>query len=532
MVSISPLMHYNEHPFHQGKMSGHVNPGHANAMAPRERHLKHASSPPSLPDDASYTHQLKRQETLHRTLSASNTYTKPHLGNITHGFPMSFKDSNIAPLVRHGDSHADQHLPKTPSLCDDVTMEEDSSDVDIDESDTSSPRTVPMPHPQASKLILRENTLPPARLNHQDSPPPSFRLPSIKSLIGNYDMHRVVNRDRIASKTGDWRIKRESQSPSPPLSDKILESSIRSGQTRELSGRRECRYNTTPEQSKSTLHPARFYAEEYDYRSRTDSPSSPIDDPFSLIKIESTPSSPRANIREQRDIRPSTSSSSSTTLSQMSSPGRFRSASGSSAPYRYSLPSTPQSSSNAQHWHPTPHLANVRDDGSPATSTLASRSDARPATTLRIKDEWKTHAVTLPGPQDVTVFKCTWASADGQCCGYTAKRHLVKRHIETRHLQIKDHICPVPSCGKAFPQRNSLQIHLNRHTGNKPHACRYDCGMSFNDPARRHKHMVDVHGYVPQGPRKRHRTAGNYASFEAIAPWSIQADGEDDEEEE
>lgn len=103
-----------------------------------------------------------------------------------------------------------------------------------------------------------------------------------------------------------------------------------------------------------------------------------------------------------------------------------------------------------------------------------------PRPSLRIKDEWKTHAEVIGGPHGITLFKCLWAGiGSNNRCGYTAKRHLVKRHIETRHLQIKyvrpltliarvvllniiirNHVCSF--CDKAFPQHNSLQIHLNR----------------------------------------------------------------------
>lgn len=139
-------------------------------------------------------------------------------------------------------------------------------------------------------------------------------------------------------------------------------------------------------------------------------------------------------------------------------------------------------------------------------------------TSSRDKNAWKEHArcITVDGEQ---VYRCMWrVGCDGNdkdYCGYTAKRHLVKRHIETRHLHFKDHKCTF--CGKAFPQRVSLNIHLNRHTGEKPHPCKYTgCDKRFSDPARRHKHMVEVHSYSPQGPRKRHRTTEDYHKISSL----------------
>lgn len=107
-----------------------------------------------------------------------------------------------------------------------------------------------------------------------------------------------------------------------------------------------------------------------------------------------------------------------------------------------------------------------------------------PANSTRDKNAWKDYAQVLTNENEETQFRCIWRTGHtGEItdyCGYTAKRHLVKRHIETRHLQFKyvsairylarnlmtrraiyrDHICEY--CGKAFPQRVSLQIHVNR----------------------------------------------------------------------
>ncbi|KLO07538.1 hypothetical protein SCHPADRAFT_945187 [Schizopora paradoxa] len=166
-------------------------------------------------------------------------------------------------------------------------------------------------------------------------------------------------------------------------------------------------------------------------------------------------------------------------------------------------------------------------------SQLLQAESSLPPPPPRNKNAWKDHAVLVKGAQDQTEFRCVWhggeSGKDTDICGYTAKRHLVKRHIETRHLQFKDHKCEY--CGKAFPQRVSLMIHVNRHTGEKPHKCRYDCDKTFSDPARRHKHMVEAHGYNPQGPRKRHRTTDSYhinSQFENLTPWTTSKDSTSD----
>lgn len=122
-----------------------------------------------------------------------------------------------------------------------------------------------------------------------------------------------------------------------------------------------------------------------------------------------------------------------------------------------------------------PSLAQSYPPGHPLQ--LAPQSPSVP----RNKNAWKDHAV-VPEANDQTEFRCVWrvgnAGTEADHCGYTAKRPLVKRHIETRHLQFKyvfssarlkvcypntfygDHICE--HCGKTFPQRASLMIHVNR----------------------------------------------------------------------
>ena len=70
--------------------------------------------------------------------------------------------------------------------------------------------------------------------------------------------------------------------------------------------------------------------------------------------------------------------------------------------------------------------------------------------------------------------------------------------------------------------------YMRGSTGDRPHECRYEgCDKKCSDPARRHKHMVEAHGYNPQGPRKRHRTTDSYhanSHFETLAPWAAKTD--------
>lgn len=63
-------------------------------------------------------------------------------------------------------------------------------------------------------------------------------------------------------------------------------------------------------------------------------------------------------------------------------------------------------------------------------------------------------------------------------------------------------------------------------TGMKPHECNFGCGKAFSDPARKHKHMVEVHNYIPKGPRKRSKAAieAQNSRFETMAPWVAKSD--------
>ncbi|KDQ64490.1 hypothetical protein JAAARDRAFT_28120 [Jaapia argillacea MUCL 33604] len=128
-------------------------------------------------------------------------------------------------------------------------------------------------------------------------------------------------------------------------------------------------------------------------------------------------------------------------------------------------------------------------------------------------DEWLQYA-QAEGAQ----HRCTWPTIKDDVhtpCGYLSRKHLVKRHIQTTHMKIKRWKCEF--CGKAFPQKGSLDNHKHTHTGAKPHECRFGCGESFNDPARRHRHMIERHGYIP----KRNQKNLGVSEMEPVLPMRL-----------
>ncbi len=129
-----------------------------------------------------------------------------------------------------------------------------------------------------------------------------------------------------------------------------------------------------------------------------------------------------------KKARSSILSASSSSLDELRRPERVPSTVASSCD-RDNIQNTRGLSSAPAERH-TPHLS------SSAPTPQPEGAIAR-LLTVRSKDEWKRHTVSMQGADDVAVFKCVWQVIGERPCGYTAKRHLVKRHVETRHLQIK-----------------------------------------------------------------------------------------------
>ncbi|KAJ7129691.1 hypothetical protein C8R44DRAFT_777410 [Mycena epipterygia] len=181
-------------------------------------------------------------------------------------------------------------------------------------------------------------------------------------------------------------------------------------------------------------------------------------------------------------------------------------------------------------------LGSRRPSPSTTTSTVYSESDQMsptlshpvPGQLLAAHtpiQNWETYAIQIRNPEGGIAYQCTWSTPDGPC-HYWSKKQLVKRHVETTHLKFKPFVCDI--CSKAFPQKTSLDIHRHGHTGDTPHQCIYSCGKSFKDPARRHRHHVEAHGYIPKQGKKKQQAAGNQmqepSPYESLPPLRINSD--------
>lgn len=86
------------------------------------------------------------------------------------------------------------------------------------------------------------------------------------------------------------------------------------------------------------------------------------------------------------------------------------------------------------------------------------------------------------------------AESNGPCVCDLCGKVLGSRASLDVHMQIhsgeKPHVCA--ECGKAFRMSGTLSIHMRTHTGEKPFACN-ECGKTFNQNSARLRHMKQVH---------------------------------------
>ncbi|KAI0698543.1 hypothetical protein C8T65DRAFT_742783 [Cerioporus squamosus] len=178
----------------------------------------------------------------------------------------------------------------------------------------------------------------------------------------------------------------------------------------------------------------------------------------------------------------------------------------------------------ARHPHPG-HQSNSSSGGGAilAQSMAPAAVPAFAAPRADPEDDRKSTAWTEwthPSPETSTGtdFECTWVIEEKgttRRCGYSSKKHLVKRHIESKHLQLRP--CKCHFCGKGFAQKSNLDTHLNTHTGLAPHQCIY-CSERFKDPARRHRHMIQMHSHQSSRTKKNrmpfHNDGGAASSAE------------------
>ena len=76
----------------------------------------------------------------------------------------------------------------------------------------------------------------------------------------------------------------------------------------------------------------------------------------------------------------------------------------------------------------------------------------------------------------------------GEMFGFTR----MKDHIMSKHKTIADREFKCEFCGKGFISKTQLKEHINIHTGEKPHLCRF-CGAAFSASGTKHNHERLVH---------------------------------------
>ena len=76
------------------------------------------------------------------------------------------------------------------------------------------------------------------------------------------------------------------------------------------------------------------------------------------------------------------------------------------------------------------------------------------------------------------------------------REHMLSLHTDEKE---KPHQCD--KCEKGFPNIQRLRCHqLSVHLKSRPHKCRFDCGMDYNDVSNMYQHEKRKHGglWIPK----------------------------------
>ena len=93
-----------------------------------------------------------------------------------------------------------------------------------------------------------------------------------------------------------------------------------------------------------------------------------------------------------------------------------------------------------------------------------------------------------------------------QCplCGVEVKSVYFKRHMLAKHTDEANMPFQCTICHKGFVKKQTFKSHMNIHTGEKPHSCRF-CDRKFGDDANCLKHMRESHSEQWQAYKEKKR---------------------------
>lgn len=78
------------------------------------------------------------------------------------------------------------------------------------------------------------------------------------------------------------------------------------------------------------------------------------------------------------------------------------------------------------------------------------------------------------------------------CLQFFHNKYNLRRHINSFHLKLKSYKCHM--CSRKVVSKQSLQEHINIHTGDKPYICTYpNCRKTFRQSSRLSLHKLTHH---------------------------------------